>query len=222
MHPCRYGGCKGEKSVPEWYSPSPVQENATDARQDLLHKLEEQNAWDKAPQTLQGMLLNKGDMLVRCRKIYGETWFFSLADAGAPGKMCWPATCLSHQGKVYYTLKLDVEVEECPFLHVWNHKDWEAVAIEWLSPIALSIQHRYAPMPTQGPLAAPTGEVMPLIKHAALEAFWDFAKTPLVEVAKEIGAPHSAKDELMPRLYKIMHKVLVEPPGFLHKVLPLL
>eukprot|EP00974_Lingulodinium_polyedra_P028372 2736913-Lingulodinium_polyedra.AAC.1 len=75
-------------------------------------------------------------MLVKNQLRHGDTWFFVLADAGAAGKFGWPAQVVQVGGKEYFTLKAPAAVADIPFLHVYSLEGWQAMAIEWLCPLA--------------------------------------------------------------------------------------
>ena len=47
-----------------------------------------------------------------------------------------------------------------------------------------------------------------LVRHAGRMAFWSLQKTPLLSVAKELGADWSPADQVPKRLWKILQKVL--------------
>ena len=75
----------------------------------------------------------------------------------------------------------------------------------WLSQLALQLRHGPAALGSVGALASSVGGVDTLLRFAARRAFWDFPKTPLMTLAKEVGAPWHASDTLTTRLFKLMH-----------------
>ena len=196
----------GKNLVPDWHSPSPLNEVGVHSDMHLASLCNRTGDWGEASNRWLGMLLKYKNMVVKCRRLYGDVWYFSLSDAGAPGKFCWPAEPIRLGKDIYYRLKPEPKLEELPFLHVYQLADWEAMEVQWQCPLALKVAHSSCKV--AGVLAKPMGKASSLIRFAASRAFYDIPKTPLQQLAKHLGCVFEVTDDLLARVQKLVIHVL--------------
>ena len=198
----------GKAQTPEWHSPSPLGEVGVHSDlhlATLCNRLGDAD-WGEASNRWLGMLLKYKNMMVRCKRLYGDVWYFSLSDAGTPGKFCWPAEPIRLGREVYYRLKPEPKLDELPFLHVYKLADWQAMEVQWQCPLALRVAHGSSQI--AGVLAKPMEKATSLIKFAASRAFYDIPKSPLQQLARHLGCVFQVTDDLLTRVNKLVTHVL--------------
>ena len=202
-------GIVGPTASPVWHSAAPLNGSAPYGDMHLASLCHQSGQWGEATDRWLGFLLKDPRVLVRNRKVLGETWYFPLSDAGSPAKYCWPAEVVRLGQQDFYTLKADAKLEELPFLHVTSLPKWEALELEWQSPLAVEL--RCPGCNAMGVLGMPIGKPMPLLRFAASKAFFDIPKTALLQLARYLGSPWDPADDLLTRVKMMVVHVLGPP-----------
>ena len=198
----------GTKQTPEWNSPAPSRECIPDSDLDLCRELQERDSWGEAGTLFVACLLSGKKSVVRNKVIHGDKWFLPLADSGHPTKFGWPLVKKNIGTITYWELQGRPSVVETPFLHVYRLDEWEACEFVWESALCRMTRHGVRTQVGDGLVARLAGDALPLLKHSALQAFFDLSKTALLALCKELGCEVDPGDNLLQRLQRLIRFVL--------------
>lgn len=105
---------------------------------------------------------------------------------------------------------MSADYSDVDFLFIVSLDDWEAMAFEWVSPIAQFVEHnRCKSMVQQGLVARPTTKPDSLLCTAARCAFWGMSLTSLRQLSKHMwGADADIHSSLCKTLAALISDVL--------------
>jgi len=200
------GNIVSEKQSPPWHSPAPARECVVDADLAFARECEKLGHWPNFADLYQGRLLHGGSrMLVRNLKVHGDQWYFPLCDPGHPAKLSWPAAEMgSIDGFKYFALKAEADADMCPFLHVHNVGQWEAIEYAWEPAIARVARHGCDKMSFAGACALQASKPEGLLTFAAKRAFFSLSKAALLQLARDFKVELDNGDTLVQVLSKMI------------------
>lgn len=90
--------------APVWHSPAPRNEAAPDVDIDLWRVMRAHDTWGEVGKQWLGCLLSSPHLVVRCKQLLGDRWFWPLGESGVSGKVSWPASEVHIAEEVYFKL----------------------------------------------------------------------------------------------------------------------
>ena len=121
--------------------------------------------------------------------------------------MSWPLVRTTIGDQVYFQLKDDPTVEECPVLFVYNLCDWLASQTCWEGPLARWQRHPKHKSIHVG-MGISKGGARTILKYAAQRAFFDMTKSALQALAGELGVEIDAADTTLERCKRLILHIL--------------
>lgn len=215
---------QGFNRTPQWCSPGAVSLPGLFADLELLRFADAHNAFDKAENCVLCVLCQPG-LLLRHRQ--AGAWYFAVRPVCGILGVGWPAEVVPLQGypKVQvFKPGACPDIFEFPWLHILDHKDWEAMEVEWLSPLG-----QRARWPKQNALGAINAQLLalsssapaPLLHVAARAAFWEFHLTHLRTIGRAIGKSIPSQATLFSALEFLIRAILGCGDGELAAILAL-
>lgn len=180
-----YAKFKGAVAKTPWYSPQPLHFFGNLGDCSLADECRRTGNWAQASKSWLSLLLNGEGVWIRKR---GSLSDFYLARNSATGLATqgWPLRAVTVGGRVVYMLKQVSSVKECPYLHIYELDSWEAFSFTWVGMLR---QRASFNMDGGGLAMLPDSAPARLLRCVALRGFWQLPKTPLVQLAKELGCP---------------------------------
>lgn len=155
--------------------------------------------------------MSSSRMLLRNKALYGDRWLLALPDRGVVGRFSWPVVAHTIGNSQYFTLCPEATLEAAPLLHVFELANWEAFAIEWMSPASVKSISPELQCSVHGPVAKRVGDACELLTFAAKNAFFDLSKGSLDMLAKAIGCEADPSHFFLQRVQTLMKFVLGLP-----------
>lgn len=198
----------GTKKTPSWHNPAPTRECIVDSDLDLCRLLWRENIFGQGSKARLDCLLSGHHVAVRNSALFGNKWFVPLSDGAHLVRMGWPLVEQQVAGVTYLLLATTTSQSDTPFLDVLDVEEWQAIGIEWTSPIARMQHHGAKAKVFGGILARIVDKACGLVQLAAKRGFFDLPKSALHIIAKELGLDTTPDESCLERCRRLILHVL--------------
>lgn len=180
-----------------WHSPAPERECLIDSESDFARLCASIGNWGVVGTLFLACFLSGKNMVVKCEKYHGTTWYLPWCDSGHPAKFGWPLTEKSIMGTTYFELTPRPTVDQTPFLHCFCLADWQACELTWVSPFERLQTHGRSADVASAILARRSSDPEAILRFAAKRGFFDLTPSALTFLAKHLRCDLNAGEDTL-------------------------